>query len=401
MKEHKNTSNKKKNQNFQTFSQSNIQKFSLTKEYREKTVLVTGHTGFKGTWLSMWLSAIGARVVGYSLEPNTKPSVFEATYPESRVIHIIGDVRDEKHLQDVFQTYNPEFVFHLAAQPLVRLSYKDPKTTYETNVMGLVNLLEVIRKTSSVRVIINVTSDKVYENKEWFWGYSENDPLGGYDPYSSSKGCSELITAAYRRSFFNPNKFSEHGVALSSVRAGNAIGGGDWCEDRIIPDSIRSLVNKEPIEVRNPQAIRPWQHVLEPLSGYLWLGALMYNNGADYASTWNFGPKAYQTMTVGELVEQAIKIWGEGSWFSPKKAFSQPHEANYLNLDCSKAYHMLKWHGLMDIEETVMLTINWYKSYYTAPDDAYNLCLGQIKNYIAMAKNSNMEWIRVLDLSSS
>ncbi|UCE12532.1 MAG: CDP-glucose 4,6-dehydratase [Candidatus Heimdallarchaeota archaeon] len=364
--------------------------------YRNKTVLVTGHTGFKGTWLSIWLKALGGQVIGYSLEPNTQPSVFEVTQLENKITHIIGDIRDENHLNDVFQQYNPEFVFHLAAQSLVRESYKDPKLTYESNVIGLVYLFEVIRKTNSVRVVINVSSDKCYENKEWVWGYRENDPMGGYDPYSSSKGCSELITSAYRRSFFNDNEDSC--VVLASARAGNVIGGGDWAEDRIIPDCIRSLTTKKPILIRNPNAIRPWQHVLEPLSGYLWLGALLHNNGKDYASGWNFGPRENQSLPVKEIVERMIQIWGEGSWTTPQDVHAQPHEANYLKLDCSKAYRLLKWQAIYDIHETIVNTINWYKSYYYDSVDMFDLCLKQITNYVETAKKENLLWASTLDI---
>jgi len=246
--------------------------------YNGKRVLVTGHTGFKGGWLSLWLKELRAEVIGYSLDPPTSPSFFEAVDLKNKLIHITGDVRDEKHLLSVFKKYQPEFVFHLAAQPLVRLSYKDPKLTYETNIMGTVNVLESVRKTKSARVCIIVTTDKCYENKEWIYGYRETDPMGGYDPYSSSKGCAELVTAAYRSSFFNPKDYGKsHRVAPSSARAGNVIGGGDWAEDRLIPDCIRTLSQNKIINIRNPQATRPWQYILEPLSGYLLLGSKMYN----------------------------------------------------------------------------------------------------------------------------
>ncbi|MFW9856160.1 MAG: CDP-glucose 4,6-dehydratase [Candidatus Thorarchaeota archaeon] len=365
--------------------------------YRGKTVLVTGHTGFKGTWLSIWLKSLGAKVVGYSLKPDTQPSIFEETEMENRVTHVIGDVRDENNLNRVLQSHEPDFVFHLAAQPLVRLSYDDPKTTYETNIMGLVYLLEAIRKTSSVQVAINVTSDKCYENQEWVWGYRENDPMGGEDPYSSSKGCSELITAAYRRSFFSSNEKSQGGVALASARAGNVIGGGDWAQDRIIPDCMRALMEKKPIKVRNPLAYRPWQHVLEPLSGYLWLGFLLHVKGREYASAWNFGPNEKQTITVEELVELVIKVWGEGSWI-PQRDTERQYEATYLKLDSSKAFRLLKWSSLYDIEEAIVKTINWYKIADEGQTDVYEFCLTQIREYIALAKNKGMIWTSVLDI---
>ncbi|MFW9904548.1 MAG: CDP-glucose 4,6-dehydratase [Candidatus Thorarchaeota archaeon] len=379
-------------------SPSNWLDSSFHNTYRGKTVLVTGHTGFKGTWLSIWLKALGARVVGYSLKPNTQPSIFEETGLNDKVTHIIGDVRDENDLYRVFLEHEPELVFHLAAQPLVRESYKDPSLTYETNVMGLVYLLEAVRKTDSVQVVINVTSDKCYENKEWIWKYRENDSMGGYDPYSSSKGCSELVTTAYRRSFFNPKNENGPRVLLASARAGNVIGGGDWAQDRIIPDCIRSLVAKQPIEVRNPNAIRPWQYVLEPLSGYLWLGLLLHNKFTDYASGWNFGPQHHETMTVKELVEHVIKIWGEGSWITQNNTQSSPHEATYLALDCSKAHHYLKWHSLYDVHETLNQTITWYKQYYFETLNTYQFCLDQIRKYISKAKSRNMRWASPLNI---
>jgi CDP-glucose 4,6-dehydratase len=395
MKEFNNMGRKKRDDNFEAQSPASSNP-SILNIYREKVVLVTGHTGFKGTWLTIWLKALGAHVVGYSLEPNTKPSIFEETGLESKITHIIGDLRDENHLTEVLQNYNPEFVFHLAAQSLVRLSYKKPKLTYETNVIGLVYLLEAVRKTNSVRVVINVSSDKCYENKEWVWGYRENDPMGGYDPYSSSKGCSELITRAYRRSFFK-NGENNH-VNLASARAGNVIGGGDWAKDRIVPDCVRFLTSKKPIEIRNPHAIRPWQYVLEPLSGYLWLGAQLSEVGRNFASSWNFGPIENQTMTVKELVQQMINIWGEGSWVLQQDAHMQPHEANYLKLDCSKAYRILKWHAIYDIHETIINTVNWYKSYYKENVDAYELCLKQIEKYVTKARYKNIPWSSIMSI---
>jgi CDP-glucose 4,6-dehydratase len=372
---------------------------SVSNVYRDKTILVTGHTGFKGTWLTIWLKALGARIVGYSLEPNTKPSVFEESGLRKNITHINGDVRDEEHLTSVLQKYKPDFVFHLAAQSLGSLAYKNPKLTYETNVIGLVYLLEAIRKIDSVRVVVNVTSDKCYENKEWIWGYRENDPMGGYDPYSSSKGCSELITTAYRRSFFKNSENSVDSLALASARAGNVIGGGDWAEDRIVPDCIRFLTTKRPIKIRNPNAIRPWQFVLEPLSGYLWLGALLFNVGKSYASSWNFGPIENQAITVKELVQQLINVWGEGSCILEQNAHKQPHEANYLKLDCSKAYRILKWHSIYDIHETIADTVNWYQSFYNNDESVSELCLKQIKKYVTKAKIQSIPWASIMDFS--
>jgi CDP-glucose 4,6-dehydratase len=289
--------------------------------FKNKTVLVTGHTGFKGSWLCIWLKELGANVVGYALEPYTERDNFVVSGLKDKVTHIIGDIRDYQNLTKVFKKYQPEFVFHLAAQPIVRESYTNPKDTYDINVGGTVNVLECCRLTDSVRVIINVTSDKCYENKEWVWGYRENDPMGGYDPYSSSKGCSELVTAAYRQSFFNPSlpdplTFSpshlltflipKPSVALSSARAGNVIGGGDWQKDRIVPDCIRALESNKPIEIRNPNATRPWQHVLEPLNGYLLLASRMYEEPQKFCGAWNFGPDYDSIIPVGKVADKVI-----------------------------------------------------------------------------------------------
>ena len=335
--------------------------------YKKKKVLITGHTGFKGSWLSIWLKKLGAQVIGYSLEPPSTPNNFEACNLESKITHIHGDVRDLGHLQAVFEKYNPEIVFHLAAQPLVRISYADPHTTYETNVMGTVNVLEAVRQAESVRVLVNITSDKCYENREWVWGYRENDPMGGYDPYSSSKGCAELITAAYRQSFFNPDRYKEHKVALSSVRAGNVIGGGDWGEDRLIPDCIRALCQGKEIVIRNPNAIRPWQHVLEPLSGYLLLGARLWYDGPRYSGSWNFGPLDSEVWTVHKVAESVCSLWSkelESKIRYPKSDIQNPHEAHWLKLDCSKARIDLQWEPRYSVKQALEKTIEWYRTFY-------------------------------------
>ncbi|NQS89724.1 CDP-glucose 4,6-dehydratase [Patescibacteria group bacterium] len=352
--------------------------------YNSKKVLVTGHTGFKGSWLSVWLTELGAKVIGYSLEPPTEPSFFKATNLENKIIHTIGDVRDEKHLLSVFEKYQPEFVFHLAAQSLVRFSYEEPKLTYETNIMGTVNVLEAVRNTESVRACVIVTSDKCYENKEWIYGYRENDPMGGYDPYSSSKGCAELVTAAYRRSFFNSKEYSKiRNAGLASVRAGNIIGGGDWREDRLIPDCVSSLSQNKTILIRNPDAIRPWQYVLEALSGYLLLGSKMYQNGVRFAGAWNFGPPDSDIITVEEIVKKMLSYWGNGDYeveTSPEK----PHEAKLLKLDCSKAHSILKWHSVYNIDEALKKTTKWYKKYYNGVrgKELYKFTIEQIKEYM-------------------
>ena len=351
-----------------------------------KTILITGHTGFKGSWLCIWLKELGAKVVGYSLEPYTERDNFVVSCLKDKINHIIGDVRNFKSLYKVFEKYQPEFVFHLAAQPIVRESYDNPKETYDINIGGTMNVLECCRLNDSARVIINVTSDKCYENKEWIWGYRESDPMGGYDPYSSSKGCSELITAAYRNSFFNPIDFEKHGKSLSTVRAGNVIGGGDWQKDRIVPDCVRALESKKPIETRNPRATRPWQHVLEPLSGYLLLASKMYKEPQKYCGAWNFGPNHESIITVGEIVDMIVEKWGSGSWID-KSNQDEPHETNLLSLDISKAKTYLKWAPVCDIETTVVKTIDWYKEYEL--QDPYGFCLGQIEEYRRCFKARN------------
>lgn len=355
----------------------------LKEIYGNRRVLITGHTGFKGSWLSLWLTELGASVIGYSLEPPTEPNLFDFINLKDKVTHITGDVRDEKLLNSVFKKYQPEFIFHLAAQPLVRISYNEPKITYETNVMGTVNILEAVRKTNSVRVCIIITSDKCYENKEWVYGYRETDPMGGYDPYSSSKGCAELVTATYRRSFFNSKDYGKvHNVALSSVRAGNVIGGGDWGEDRIIPDCVRALSQKKEIVVRNPRATRPWQYVLEPLSGYLLLGTLMYENGAEYSSAWNFGPNDESIITVEELVKLVIKHWDSGSYTIDTS--SHPHEAGFLKIDTSKARALLGWKPIYNIYEAFEKTINWYRYFYNGMgnEELYEFTIKDIMEYV-------------------
>jgi CDP-glucose 4,6-dehydratase len=362
----------------------------LKKTYAGRRVLVTGHTGFKGSWLSIWLSSLGAKVIGYALDPYTERDNFIVSNVAGQVTDIRGDVRDFETLSGVFKAYNPDFVFHLAAQALVRRAYENPKETYDVNVGGTVNVFECCRLSGSVKVIINITSDKCYENKEWLWGYRENDPMGGYDPYSSSKGCSELVTAAYRNSFFNADHYQDHGKAVASVRAGNVIGGGDWAQDRIIPDSIRALEAGEPILIRNPQAVRPWQFVLEPLSGYLLLGARMAERPAEYAGPWNFGPESRSVITVREIVELVLQHWGSGSW-KPAGLENQPHEAGLLALDISKVRHRLGWTPALTVEETVKETVAWYRECKRS-SDMHAFCRAQIENY--------MEAMQVLDAVS-
>ena len=330
--------------------------------YKNKTVLITGHTGFKGSWLSLWLKEMGANVIGYALEPPTHPNHFELL--ELKIISIIGDIRDKEKLDYTFKKYKPEVIFHLAAQPIVRDSYLDPVYTLETNIMGTVNILEAGRKTSSVRAIINVTSDKCYENKEWIWGYRENEPMGGYDPYSASKGCSELITSAYRNAFFNLNEYGKtHNILLASARAGNVIGGGDWGKDRLIPDIMKATNNDGPVIIRNPEATRPWQHVLESLSGYLLLGQKLLEGKKEFAEAWNFGPESNEFITVNDLVN-LIKKYLDKVDFKISKKTKDLHEANLLKLDSSKAYNKLGWKPVWNWEKAVETTINWYKVFY-------------------------------------
>ncbi|ADL56841.1 CDP-glucose 4,6-dehydratase [Gallionella capsiferriformans] len=349
--------------------------------WRGKRVLLTGHTGFKGSWLSLWLQSMGAQVVGFALAPPTKPSLFEVAGIEQGMTSIIGDIRDLVHLRSVLTEHQPEIVIHMAAQPLVRYSYIEPVETYSTNVMGVVNLLEAVRSTRSVKAVVNVTTDKCYENREWAWGYRENEAMGGYDPYSSSKGCAELVTAAYRNSYFHPAKYHEHGVAIASARAGNVIGGGDWAEDRLIPDIMRAITEGRAVNIRNPHAIRPWQHVLEPLSGYLLLAQKLYEDGAAFAEGWNFGPNDEDAKPVQWIVERLTQSWGEGaSWVVD--GGEHPHEAHYLKLDCSKAKGQLNWHPRWHLDEALVKIVDWHQA-YRDEKDMREITLQQISAYCA------------------
>ena len=335
--------------------------------WQGKRVFMTGHNGFKGSWLSLWLQSMGAQVVGYALAPPTNPSLFEVAEVGKGMTSIIGDIRDLEHLRTVFAEHRPEIVIHMAAQALVRYSYIEPVETYSTNVMGTVNLLEAVRSTGCVKAVVNVTSDKCYENREWVWGYRENEAMGGYDPYSSSKGCAELVAAAYRNSYFHPEKYKEHGVALASVRAGNVIGGGDWGDDRLIPDIMRAITQGKSVNIRNPHAIRPWQHVLEPLSGYLLLAQKLYEEGEAYAESWNFGPNDEDAKPVQWIVERLTKSWGEGAvWVLD--GGDHPHEAHYLKLDCSKAKARLAWKPRWHLEDTLSAIIDWHRAYLKGKD---------------------------------
>jgi CDP-glucose 4,6-dehydratase len=359
----------------------------LTGAYAGRRVLVTGHTGFKGSWLSIWLKLLGAEIIGYALDPYTPKDNFVLSEVGKQITDLRGDVRDYETLSRVFKTHKPDMVFHLAAQAIVRLGYESPKETYDVNVGGTVNLLEACRQSQSVKTMVNITSDKCYENKEWAWGYRENDPVGGYDPYSSSKGCSELVTSAYRNSFFNIERFSTHGKALASVRAGNVIGGGDWAKDRIVPDCIRALEAGEAIYVRNPHAVRPWQFVLEPLGGYLLLGARMARDPQRYAGAWNFGPEASSVVSVREIVELVLENWGSGTWETPE-VHSHPHEAGLLALDINKARYHLGWRPEWTADRAVKETVAWYRQ-YAKSSSMHRFCVIQIQRYMEAMRISD------------
>ena len=348
-----------------------------------KRVLVTGHTGFKGSWLSIWLHAMGAKVIGVALDPATDRDNFVLSGIGEKIdADIRADIRDRQKMQDIFSEYQPEVVFHLAAQPLVRLSYDIPVETYEANVMGTIHIMEAIRHTDSVRAAVMITTDKCYENREQIWGYRENEPMGGYDPYSSSKGAAEIAISSWRRSFFNPADYgTKHHVSIASVRAGNVVGGGDWAKDRIVPDCIRALEADQTIEIRSPKAIRPWQHVLEPLSGYLLLAAKMLEEPTRYCEGWNFGPRTESVTPVWDVATMITKDYGKGEL----KDGSDPnalHEANLLMLDISKAHTLLGWEPRTNIEQCCQLTADWYKRYRT--ENVYDLCREQIDTFLSI-----------------
>lgn len=348
-----------------------------------RRVFITGHTGFKGGWLSLWLQSLGAELAGYALAPPTRPSLFELAAIDEHMISTIADIRDGDRLAVALAAHRPEVVFHLAAQPLVRASYVDPVGTFATNVMGTVNLLEAVRHTASVRAVVNVTSDKCYDNREWLWGYREDEPLGGHDPYSSSKGCAELITRAWRDSYFNTADHVGHGVALASARAGNVIGGGDWAEDRLIPDLLRAIAAGRPAIIRNPLAVRPWQHVLAPLSGYLLLAERLSTEGAAFAEAWNFGPDDADSRPVQWLADRLTAVWGEGArWLVDDSC--QPHEARALRLDCAKARHRLGWMPRWPLSETITRIVAWQRA-LDAGADMRAWSLAEIAAYESLA----------------
>ena len=347
--------------------------------WENKNVLITGHTGFKGSWLSLWLQTRGANVIGYSLNPPGTPNFFTLGNIAESMISIHGDVRDLESFCDTVKTHKPDIVIHMAAQSLVRYSYSHPVDTYSTNVMGTVNVLEAIRQVGGVKVTLIITSDKCYENRETMVGYRESDPMGGYDPYSSSKGCAELVTAAYENSFFSRDRFSSHGIAVASTRAGNVIGGGDWGEDRLIPDIMRSKLANQPVIIRYPDAIRPWQHVLEPLNGYLELAEHMWEHGSDFNGGWNFGPDSDDCKPVHWILETLDKQWEGGIQWEQNTA-ENPHEATYISLDCSKSKQLLGWSPKLKLANALEMLVDWYQG-YSNNDNMRDLSINQLDNF--------------------
>ena len=347
--------------------------------FNGKKVLITGHTGFKGSWLVVWLRELGAELAGFALEPATSPSLFEILQLKDQVESYIGDIVDYKKLENVVKRVEPDIVFHMAAQSLVKPSYENPLETYTVNVIGTANLLEACRHTESVKAIINVTSDKCYENDGGKKGYKENDPMGGYDPYSSSKGCAELVSSSFSRSFFNPDEYGGHGKALATVRAGNVIGGGDWASDRLIPDCVRAFLSGNKIKIRYPDAVRPWQHVLEPLNGYLLLAKYLYEEGGEYSGGWNFGSHASDTKSVRWIVERVIELWGDQALWEVDSNRNS-YEATHLRLNWEKANTRLGWTPKWNLEFTLEKTIEWYKRFKNG-DDMLPYTMEQIKSY--------------------
>ncbi len=357
-----------------------MENMAISKSFWQgKKVFLTGHTGFKGSWLSLWLQDMGAEVTGYSLPAPTKPSLFSLANLANNMSHTIGDIRDSQNLMRAIEKAQPEIVLHLAAQPLVRYSYRKPVETYETNVMGTLHLLEAIRSAGSVRSCVLITTDKCYENREWEWGFREIDPMGGYDPYSSSKGCMELLSASYRNSYFSPQQYDEHKTAIATARAGNVIGGGDWAEDRLIPDMVNAFINRQPAIIRNPNAIRPWQHVLEPLGGYLVLAQKLYEQGSEFSEPWNFGPELHDAKPVSWIARELSTLWGEqAQWQTDSN--EHPHEAHYLKLDCSKAYARMEWRPRWSLKQALANITEWYKAHESGAD-MHKLSIQQIHQY--------------------
>jgi len=361
--------------------------------YEGLTVLVTGHTGFKGSWLSTWLIELGADVVGYSLpQPPTKPSSFAASQLGRHITDVRGDIGDLDLLVTTIETYRPQLIIHMAAQPIVLRAVQEPLETFAANVNGTLNVLEAVRRCGGVRALLCITTDKVYENREWLWGYRENDRLGGRDPYSASKAMAELAIASYRQTYFPPEKYEEHGLAIASARAGNVIGGGDFADYRLVPDCMRSLMAGQPIDIRNPSSIRPWQHVLEPLSGYLWIGAKLLQDGPAFAEAWNFGPLEHKGITAQALAEKLIALWGSGSWVHSHPNFA-PVETGQLRLSWDKAAARLNWHPVYGWEDALVEIVQWFKSFEQSAD-MYAVCRDHIATYVKRACGLNLEWAR-------
>lgn len=357
--------------------------------YRGKRVLVTGHTGFKGSWISEWLLSLGARVSGYSIDVPTRPSLFEAAGLEKRLEHFVGDVREGRAVREVMERVKPEVVIHMAAQPLVRLSYDQPVETFAANAIGTAQVLDACRRVSELELVVNITTDKVYENHERSSGYREDEPLGGHDPYSASKACAEIVFQSYFRSFYG----KDSKVALVSVRAGNVIGGGDWAADRLVPDCVRSWSRGEKVRVRYPQSVRPWQHVLEPLSAYLWVGAEAVRRRAELnGEAFNFGPSDEVNRTVGELLQEFVKHWSGNGWEVDPSAIQGKREAGLLMLSSEKARKLLGWSGSLSFEETIRMTADWYRSYYAGGQDVAALTRNQISEYVEISKSRKQRW---------
>jgi CDP-glucose 4,6-dehydratase len=357
--------------------QSSLESLVNSKFWQGKRTLITGHTGFKGSWLTLWLYKLGANITGFSIDVPTKPSLFELIHIKDEINSVIGDIRNFEHIKDVVEEFRPQIVIHMAAQSLVRVSYQNPRETFETNIMGTVNLLDALRQIACAHVIINVTSDKCYENSGLNNRYTEGDPMGGYDPYSNSKGSSELVTSSYRNSFFNIDKFDSHKVGLASVRAGNVIGGGDWSKDRLMTDIMNSLINDVEIKIRNPDAIRPWQHVLDPLNGYIMLAEKLWSDGQTYSEAWNFGPE--EEKPVSWILNKVSQLYGKPVKYSIDKS-DQPHEAMVLRLDCNKAMLKLGWKPKMNLELGLKYTVDWYK-HYENQDDMRKITENQIDTF--------------------
>ncbi len=355
----------------------------LNKDFwKGKKVFITGHTGFKGAWLSAWLQSMGASISGFALPPSTNPNLFSLLNLDSDMQYVFGDIRDLHLLKEQLKKFDPDIVIHMAAQAIVRESYQNPVETFEVNAIGTAHLLEAVRYTENTKAVVCVTSDKCYDNKEWPWRYRESDSMGGWDPYSASKGCSELIISSYRNSFFNKEEFNKHGVAVASVRAGNVIGGGDWGQDRLIPDIMRAFSENEKVIIRNPSATRPWQYVLDLLSGYLLLAERLYTDGPGYMEAWNFGPNDNDEKTVLEIVKHVSKLWGDNArWELDKNAASNPHEAFTLKLDSSKSRSKLGWTPRLTLEHSLEFIVDWYRHYYSNRETMRNFTEEQISSF--------------------